>query len=172
MTLYVKIGRRMPNNWFRRQATKVGGLLSFQENIWIIINQSLSLARRKANESKKIEFIITKKKEKEDLHYSIEWLEIIIRGNEEQEDEEYSDTMKLYDAFGKIFKKDMPIDENLAKHFKTNMLSMAQVDEAYKKGYGASEGNNIAQKLLEMGILTHVEWIKDFNSREPIIPIN
>ena len=160
----------MPNNWFRRQATKVGGLLSFSENLWLIINQSLSLARRKANESKKIDFVITKRREKEDLHYSIEWLDIVIRGTKDQEEEEYNDTMKLYDAVGKIFKKDMPVDENLAKHFKTGLLSMEQVEDAYRRGYGASQGSNIAQKLLEMGILTYVEKIDDFESREPFIP--
>jgi len=59
----------------------------------------------------------------------------------------------------------------MKKHFKTRVLSQMKIDDAYKKGYGAMEDNNIANKLLEMGILTHIEWIKDFDTRDTIIPI-
>jgi len=171
MTVIVNIGRRVPKKWFARQASKVMGLINFQANLWIIIRQSLGLAKKKANASKTLDFIMTSKREQEDLHYEIEWICIVIRGTREQEEEEYKDTMKLYDGLSKIFKKDYPVDANMAKHFKTKILNMTQVQEAYKKGYGASEGSTIAQKLLEMGILTHVEWVDDFDNREPVIPL-
>ena len=42
----------------------------------------------------------------------------------------------------------------------------SKINEAYEHGYGAVENNNIANKLLEMGILTHIEFNKDFDTRE------
>ena len=64
------------------------------------------------------------------------------------------------------FKKDFPVDDNLAKMFKSKLLSVSKIKDAYTKGYGAMEKNNIANKLLEMGILTHIEWNKDFETRK------
>jgi len=173
MTLLIHIGRRVPKSWFRRTAKTIGGLISFQENIWIIINQSLSLAKKKANAAKTLKFVMTKDRESEDLNYYIEWLKIVIQGTEEQEKEEYEETMQLYGPLNKIIgKKELPKDERFSKHFKTKILSTAQVQEAYKKGYGSVQDNNLANKLLEMGILTHVKWIKDFDSREEDIKID
>jgi len=150
--------------------TTAMGFISFQENIWVIIKQAMNLAKRRANESGKIKFVMTHEEEEEDLNYKIHWLKIIIQGSEEDEKEEYEDSMKLYLPLNKIFKKDMPKNEHMATHFKTKILSGAKVEEAYKKGYGAVSDSNVSNKLLEMGILTHIEWVKDFNDREPFIP--
>ena len=57
-------------------------------------------------------------------------------------------------------------EKRFSKFFKTKLLPQEKVTEAYKKGYGAMKDNNIANKLLEMGILTHMEWIKDFDTRD------
>jgi len=156
----------VPRRWFKRQASKAMGLITFQQNIWSMINQSLSLAKRKANASGKIDFVMSKEREIEDLNYELEWLVIIIRGTKEQEQEEYDEAMRMYESVGKIFKKQMPKDKSMMKHFKTKMLSTIKVEEAYKKGYGSIGDNNIANKLLEMGILTHIEWIEDFKTRD------
>lgn len=164
--MLISIGRRVPKSWFKRQATRIGGLISFQENIWLIIKQSLQMAKKKANASGKIVFNMMQERESEDINYDIQWIKITIRGTKAQEKEEYEDTMKLYDPLGKIFKKQMPKDDRLSKQFKTKVLSSAKVDEAYKKGYGVMGDKNVANKLLEMGILTHVEWIDDFDSRQ------
>jgi hypothetical protein len=159
MTLYVNIGRRVPRNWFKRQASNLKGLLSFQENIWIMIKQSMSIAKKKANASEKLKFVITMDRENEDLNYQLEWIKMIIQGSKEAEEDEYNDTMKLYDKFGKVFKKDLPVDDRLRKHFiKSKVLSPMQIEEAYQKGYGSVASDNLANKLLEMGILTHVDW--------------
>jgi len=166
MTVIVNIGRRVPKSWFRRGFNKVGGLITFQENIWIIIKQSMRMAKKKANASGKIKFVMSYETESEDLNYSIEWLKIVIQGTESQEEEEYNDSMKMYSSLGAVFKKDMPKDKRFSQHFKTKVLSSAKVTEAYSKGFGEMENNNIANKLLEMGILTHIEWIKDFDSRD------
>lgn len=176
MTVFVNIGRRVPRAWYKRTASKIGGLISFQENIWLIICQSMGLAKKKANASKTLDFIMVKDREDENLNYYLEWIKITIRGTKEQELEEYNEAMKMYDSLGKIFKQNLKDntkeDTNLKKFFKTKILSMEQIEEAYKKGYGASESSNIAQKLLEMGILTHIEMVDDFATREVVIPKN
>lgn len=166
MTCIIMIGRRVPKSWFRRQANRVGGLISFQENLWMIIKQSLNMAKKKANASGKLKFIITHINESEDMNYDIQWLKVMIQGNHDQEKEEYEEAMQMYGPLGKILKKQMPTDDRMKKHFKTKILNGTKVEEAYEKGYGSLTDNNIANKLLEMGILTHIEWLKDFNSRE------
>lgn len=165
MTVILHIGRRVPRSWFRRQTTRVAGLISFQENIWLMIKQSMNLAKKKANASGTITFVIENHDEDEDMNYKLQWLKITIQGTKEQEEDEYNDALKLYDSLGKVFKKDLPKDERLARHFKTKILSGKKVEEAYKKGYGVSKDSNLADKLLEMGILTHLEWIEDYDSR-------
>lgn len=173
ITVLINVGRRVPKSWFRRTAKKLGGLISFQENIWLIINQSLSLAKKKANAAGTLKFVMTKDRESEDLHYYIEWIKIIIQGTESQEKEEYEETLQLYGPLNNVIgKKELPKDERFSKHFKTKILTSVQVQDAYKKGYGAIQDNNLANKLLEMGILTHVQWIKDFNDREESVKID
>jgi len=172
MTVLVHIGRRVPRNWFKRVGRTAAGFISFQENLWVIIKQSMNLAKRRANESGKIKFVLTHEEEEEDLNYKLQWIKVVIQGTEEQEKEEYEDSMKLYLPLNKVFKKEMPKNENMGKHFKTKILSSAKVEEAYKEGYGAAQDNNVANKLLEMGILTHIEWIKDYNMRDVFIPNN
>jgi len=166
MTVSIMIGRRVPKRWFTRQMGKAAGLITFQENIWVMISQSMSLGKRKCNQSGKGEWIQTKEIESEDLHYNIEWLKILIKGSEEFEKEEYEDSMKLYGAFDKQFKKDIKGNLDMKKHFKSKILNAAKVEEAYEKGYGSIGDRTIADKLLEMGILTHIEWIKDFELRK------
>jgi hypothetical protein len=166
MTILVSIGRRVPRSWYRRQANKLKGLITFQENIWQMILQSMRLGKRKCNASGKGKWVMTFDKEIEDLNYQIEWIKIIIQGDAKFEEEEYNDTQKLYAPFGKLFKKDMPKDVNLGKHFKSKVLGIAKIDEAYKKGFGIIGDSSISNKLLEMGILTHTELIKDYDTRE------
>lgn len=160
------IGRRVPKSWFRRQGDRIKGFLSFQENLWIMITQSLRLAKKKANASGNIKFVLTMEHEVEDLNYEIQWLKVVIQGTKEQEKEEYDDTMKLYGPLSKVFKRELVVDERMKKHFKSKILSPSKIEEAYKEGYGAIGDNNLAQKMLEMGILTHAEWIDDFENRE------
>lgn len=166
MSVIVQVGRRVPKSWLKRSGQTMAGFLSFQENIWLIIKNSLSLAKRKATESGKIKFIMTRDVESEDLNYNIEWVKVIIQGTEEQEKEEYEEAMRMYSPLNKVFKKDMPKSEIMGKHFKSKILSSSQVEEAYKAGYGSIDDNNLANKLLEMGILTSIEWQKDFQTRE------
>jgi len=167
MTVIIKIGRRVPKSFFRRLARLPGALIAFQENIWVIIGQSLTMAKKKASHYDDVKFVIVKDKEKEDLHWEIEWIKVIIQSTKEKEEEEYNEALRMYSPLKNIFKKG-EVDhthEDYKRVFNTKMLSMAQIEEAYKKGYGSVSDNNISQKLLEMGILTHIEWIKDFDNR-------
>jgi hypothetical protein len=167
ITCIIQIGRRVPRSWFRAGITKVQGIISFQEHLWLIIKQSLGLAKKKANASNTgIKFVMTSEEENEDINYKLQWIKIIIQGTKEQEEEEYSEAMGMYAPFAKLLKKDMPVDERLKRQFKTKILSTEKVQECYTKGFGVVNDNNIANKLLEMGILTHIELIKDYDSRD------
>ena len=166
MTVIFHVGRRVPRSWFRRHAGKVKGLITFQENIWQMIKMGLNQAKKRANQSGKINFVLTNSRENEDLNYEIEWIKVIIRGSEIAEEDEYNDCLKIYGPLNKTMKREIPKDDRLKKHFKTKVLSLSKVDEAYKEGYGAAGDSNMSNKLLEMGILTHVEWIKDYESRK------
>lgn len=170
MTVIINIGRRVPKSWFRRQANRGKGLITFQENLWLMIKQSMAMAKRKANEAGTLEaFNLTNDKEDEDLHYQLEWVKIKIQGTKEQEKEEYEEAMEMYKPLGKILKKDMPEDERFKKLFKSKLLNPAKITEAYESGYGSIGDRNISNKLLEMGIMTHIEWVKDFDSRKIVI---
>jgi hypothetical protein len=159
------IGRRVPKSWLKRTGEKLAGFLSFQENIWVIIKQSMSLAKRKATESGKLKFIMTTDKESEDMNYNLEWIKIIIQGTEAQEKEEYEEAMKMYSPLSKIFKKDMPKNDVMSKHLKSKLISPEKMEQAYKEGYGSMSDNNLANKLLEMGIITIIDWHKDYDTR-------
>jgi hypothetical protein len=47
--------------------------------------------------------------------------------------------------------------------FKSKVISKDIVEKMYKSGIEETNENNIQNKLLEIGIMTDVEWIKDFN---------
>lgn len=169
MTVLIHIGRRVPRTWIRRMGDKAKGVFTFQEQLWSMINQSLDMAKKAAHKAGTLAFVKMKEEEGEDISYKIEWVKIIIQGTEEQEKEEYEATLKLYSPLGKILRKDVAADENLKKYFQSKVLSLARVEEAYKEGFGSMDKNNISNKLLEMGILTHIEWLKDFDNRQ--VPI-
>ena len=140
--------------------------MTFQENIWMMIKQSLTKAKKLANADGRVNFVMTTEFENEDLHYQLEWIKIQIQGSEENEKEEYDESMQMYKTLGKALKKELPKDDAMKSHIKTKILTTDKVQKAYKEGYGALSDNNIANKLLELGILTHIEWEKDFDSRD------
>jgi len=158
MTVTIKIGRRVPRKYFRRLSMKARGMMTFQENMWLIIQRSMSIAKRKATKAKTLE-CFTKKtyQEPEDLHYNIEWIEINIKGRPDQEEEEYQEAMQMYKDFDKIFKEDLETPEDMKKAFNTKVLSEKQLKEVYSEGYGAVKNKSISQKLLDLGIITHIE---------------
>lgn len=170
MTVIVHIGRRVPKSWFKRMAKKGAGFISFQSNLWLIIKNSISLAKRKAKASKKITFEVFNETEHESLNYQIEWIKIVICGDKLSEQDEYNDCLNFYQPFGKLFKREMKVDENMSKHIKSKFLPQEKIDKAYKEGYGSVSDVNLSNKMLEMGIMMHVELVEDYDTRELYIP--
>jgi len=166
MTVIINIGRRVPKSWLKRHAHTLSGLLSFQENMWIIIKSSFNMSRKKANAGTKCKYIISYEMEDEDLNYNLQWMKVVIQSTEAIEQEEFDIAQRLYQPLRKNFQKEIPNDTKMKSHFKTKILNFTEVDEAYKKGYGALDDSSISQKLLDMGILTHMKKIDDYNSRD------
>lgn len=144
------------------------GLLTFQENIWLIISRSLTIAKKKATASPGT-LVFDKKtyREPEDLNYDIEWIEVTINGNPVEEEEEYEEAMQMYKTLKQVFKKEFKPENEMMKQFKTKQLTKIQLERSYKAGFGAAKDNTLAQKLLELGILTYIEKID--LSKEEII---
>jgi hypothetical protein len=158
MVVLVHIGRRVPKRWFARTAHLGKGYITFQSNIWQIIKQSLQLAKKKANKANTLSFVITTERESEDLSNEIEWMKVVIHGTPEQEIEEYQEAMNLYSQLDKVLgKQKIEVTEDNKKMFKSKLLTPDKIKEAYEKGYGAIQDKNIANKLLELGIITHIE---------------
>jgi hypothetical protein len=178
MTVTLKFGRRVPQSWFKRQVFKVQGLLTFQENLWQMLLQSFRMARRKALAESKppIQFVITQDKERESLNYFLEWMTITIQGLPEQEKEEYEEGLRIYDGMTRYFKKnggkdlDYTGNEQLKELFKTKMLDPKQLEKAIEAGKQNVSENNIASKLLEMGIISHIEYKDDYKERMATLP--
>jgi len=175
MTVIVKIGRRVPRSLKLRIVKKIEGLLGFQENIWIMIRMSFKAARRKwlggeKHPLGKLEtFTIDIDKENEDTFHYLEWMTITQQGDKAVEMEEYMEAMKMYDALNSILRK-MPKNndsDQLKKVFKTKLLSEEKLIEAYEKGYGSEKHKNLCKILLEMGLVTHIELVEDWDTRVP-----
>jgi hypothetical protein len=135
--------------------------MTFQENMWLIIDRSMIIAKKKATASNTgISFVKQSYREPENMHFDLEWIVITIEGNPQQEQEEYDEAMQMYKGLKSVFKKDLPKDNEFMKPFKTTRLTIEQLEKAYKEGYGAIGDQSISQKLLELGILTHIEKIE------------
>ena len=169
MTVRITIGRRVPRNIRHRIVSTLRGLLTFQENIWQIIVSGLQKQKKNANRDGRMKWTIETEDENEDMFYKLQWLKLVIQGTPAMEEEEYNEAMEMYaKKLDKKFKKDYDVDDKLAAHFKTKIVSHIKIEEAYEKGFGALGKTNISNKLNEMGILTHIEWDKDFDAREEI----
>jgi len=167
MTVKFTIGRRVPRNFFKRGVQQIADVLSFQEHIWYIINNSLKLAKRKAKVGNpNLIFVIERYKENEDMNYVIQWTKLSIKGTEKEEEGEYTDILKFYTPLGKVFDKNKKLTDSkdkLSGMFKSKVINMSDVEKMYKLGLDETGENNISNKLLEIGIMSNVEWEKDFN---------
>lgn len=175
MTVIFRVGRRVQISWAKRTLDKATGLLSFQENIWQMIRMGLTQAKKRVISQSIMAVAITNEEETEDMFYKIEWIVVKIQGTESQEIEEEEEFKGFHKAFKNVFKNEMPKDEtggSLKKMFKSKIVSMQAVEEAYKKGYEDLSENNMANKLLEMGIMTNLERIEDYKERPMEIKAN
>jgi hypothetical protein len=160
MVVEIKIGRRVPRNWTKRIAMKIKGLLTFQENIWLIIERSLTMAKKKcAHTPNGGTFIKQHYRDMEDLYYDLEWIEVRYIGNPTQEEEEYNEALKMFEPLKTAFKNNVQIEDNkdFVKAFKTARLNLDDLNKTYKTGYDSSQGKSIQQLLLELGIITSIK---------------
>lgn len=173
MTVVIQIGRRVPISLKQRMIEKVKNTIGFQNHIWIMIKMSMEMAQRqwvsgkKKSNGKLFSFDIEKRLEKEDEFWRLEWMIIRIQGDKTCELAEYEEAQGMYDALKNTLRKypKEAKDERLSSVFKTKLMSPEKMKEAYEKGYGAKKEKNVAEILLEMGILTHVELIPDYDER-------
>jgi hypothetical protein len=165
MTVTFMIGRRIPRNFFKRSMQKLSNVLTFQEHIWYIINNSLKLAKRKAKKGNpNLLFTIERYEENEDINYIIQWSKVIIKGTEKEEEDEYNDLLKFYDPLNKVFDKNKMVNDkktSLAAMFKSKVVDITEIEKMYKKGMDNTGEHNISNKLLEIGIMSNFEWVKD-----------
>lgn len=173
MTVIIRIGRRVPISLKQRMVEKVKSIIGFQSHIWVMIKMSMDMARKqwrsgkKKPEGKMLAFDIEKELEKEDEFWRLEWMIIRIQGDERCELAEYEEAQGMYDALRnnmKAYPKDAK-DERLSAVFKTKLMNAEKMKEAYEKGYGAKKDKTVAEILLEMGIVTHIELIPDYDER-------
>ena len=134
--------------------------MTFQENIWLIIDRSLVMAKKQcALTPNGGTFIKRNYRDMENVNFDIEWIDIEYQGNPDQEEEEYQEIQGLYKKIGDLFKVEIPKDENFSKVFKTDRLDPLQLDKAYKAGYVNTTGVSIAQRLLDIGIMIYIEKV-------------
>ena len=175
MTLTIMLGRRVPKKWFKRFGASLGKLIGFQEHIWTIIIQSFAKSKRAMNKDGRGTCITEKLRESEDEKYEIEWYRMIIKASDKLtqeekeafEQEEYNDVQKMYSPLKQVFKKELPTSQLMKKRIQSKILETSKIDKVYEKGYEfVRDTENMANKLLEMGVLTHIEWIKDFDKED------
>lgn len=152
---------------------KVKGIIGFQEHIWVMIGMSMETARKHWKNGKKkakgklFNFDIERKVEIEDEWWKLEWKVITIQGNEVCEKEEYEEALGMYDSLKNELKK-FPTDakdERLSAVFKSKLMDSEKMKDAYEKGYGAKKDKSVAEILNEMGIITTIELIPDYQER-------
>ena len=173
MVVTIKIGRRVPRNFFKNVAYKTAGLLTFQENMWLIISRALQMAKNECDSKPEEQVTITiqSKEEEDGLHYKFQWKIMTISSIfPEKEKEEYDVFMTLYEKVGairKVLNQKVEANADMSKSIKgSKIMTEKQWEEAKEAGYGALNNKDISSKLLEMGIITHIEWKpdKDLNS--------
>lgn len=165
MVVTIKIGRRLPRKGMERIWKGTTRFLSGQEHLWMLITQSFNLAKKEAAKKPDEEVFIhiEKKEEKEDMYAKLEWCVVTITSKyQEKEQEEYDETMKLFDKlFSKqlkgTFEKTIDENEKFAKPFKTKILNFNKIKEA---GFKYATDKSFVSIFNEFEIVIDVE--KDF----------
>ncbi len=147
MTVVVRIGRRYRKGFVDR----VKGPYMVQSMIWRNVDYGFMLAERKMKifaKKNPTTFTYTKQKFKEDeniieiegkkIKYQIEWIEIKITSTPEIEEEEYNESLKLFEKL-----ENQPALKNLN--------GKVEVDNELKKEYNSTLGKNRIQKMLDAG---------------------
>lgn len=166
MVVTIKIGRRVPRQFFKGAAYKAAGLLTFQENIWLIIGRALQMSKNLCDQrpEEQVTMTVQNKDEDDGIHYKFQWKIVTVSSIiPSKEKEEYDAFMMLYEKLGNTMKnllnKDVEKNSEISRTLKNSkVMTEKQWEEAKEAGYGALNNRDIASKLLEMGIITHIEW--------------
>ena len=168
MVVTIKIGRRIPRNFFKGVAYRTAGFLTFQENIWLIISRALQMSKNMCDSKpeEQVQMTIQNKEEEDGLHYKFQWKIVTISSIfPEKEKEEYDVFMTLYEKVGAIkglLSHKIDASAEFSKPLRdSKVMTAAQWKEAEDAGFGAMNNKDLASKLLEMGIITHAEWKPD-----------
>jgi hypothetical protein len=174
MTVIIKIGRRIHRNndkrWFAKQINNMKTVLSVQQYMWRTIEYGIKLATIKMDQHTKdinskgdFSFNYKKRKfiEEESLNYNIEWLEVIIKGTEEKEREEYDASMKFFSKLENLpvfkqKKEGVEIDQELAAEYKGKLYGK-KAKKVIQKGFDKAKDMTISKSLNDIGIITIVE---------------
>lgn len=162
MTVTVKLGRRLPRQFAKRLLVKGKGWLTLQETVWLYIVKAFSLAK-KMSENRPEELVtitIENKTEFEDMRWQLEYKIITITSPiHEKEVEEYNEAMKLYSKFNllKSLSGKMDTNDELKQPFNSKIISKEQFQKAKDAGLKTIGEEDIASKLLDLGIISVIE---------------
>lgn len=174
MTVIIKVGKRIHRNedkkWFARQINNMKNTVSIQQYMWGTIDYGFKLATikmdrdiKKNRGNKDYDFTYTKRKyrEEESLNYNIDWLEIIIKGSESLEKEEYEQSMKFFSKLESLpvfkqKKENLQLDPELSASYK-GKLKGRKAKKVLKAGFDKAKDLTISKTLNDIGIITIVE---------------
>ena len=180
MTVILKLGRRVPKNMGKIKTIthKATTLLREQDIMWHMIVDSLKIAKKKYDSGKykgktNITFLdMQKDVEEEDTFNDIEWQSLITQGDKKAEEQEYNEALGIYKSIKNIVKQRPSLnnkteDNPLKGMFKkSRIIDEDKLKEAYAKGLENKEEQKAKDVLLELGIMTHVEWVEDYHDRD------
>lgn len=163
MTVTIKIGRRMPRVFARRLLERGKNWLSLQQQIWLYINLAFSGAKKAADNRPEEQVVITieNKTEFEDLQWQLEFKIITVSSIiHAKEVEEYEEVMGIYKKFNLLKQlqgKKIEGNEGVRDAFNSKVITKEQFEKSKIAGLEAIGKENVADKLLDLGIVTIIE---------------
>lgn len=163
MTVTVKIGRRLPRAFAKRLLQHGKNILSLQEQMWGFMVLAFRGAKKAADSRPEEQVVITieNKAEYEDLRWQLEWKIITISSIiQEKEVEEYNEALQIYKKFSslkQLLTNKIDKDEDMVKQFNSKTITKEQYEKAKEAGINELGEKNIANKLLDLGIIIVVE---------------
>jgi len=170
MTVVIRIGRRYRKGFVDRMK----GPYMVQNLIWRNVDYGFMLAEKKMKSYQKknpttFKYTKTKFNEEEKIllreekyvKYILEWIEINITSTPEIEEEEYNESLKLFENLENLpalkkRKDKVEVDENLSKEYNKTFNSN-RIQKMLDAGYERIKNVSINKSLNDVGILTIVE---------------
>jgi hypothetical protein len=109
------------------------------------------------------DFTILNDSELEDISNKIIWMNITVQGDKDAEIAEHEAILKMYSTLGNMMQKEVKVNQNMKKVFKTHLLTEQQIMKAYNSGLENAGAQKVVDKLLELGIMTYIELKEDWH---------